>query len=284
MRQRPATAGAGVRAAGARWLLCFLLVVSFTAAPALGQRQPHIGYVYELRGDWVSEDGTKLFKSSRLQAGERVHVRSPTSDDFIVIVNKTNSVIGRRSCNRADECAHPLVVWQVVVESVWDLLFGERGEVIVIRSREGPELLDGVAELRGGRVNLSTSFQRLPAGVYYLSMQSVGRPGTAAAEGNGVGVRKINWGPKSPPVMSGRGLRPGLYELALHLQAGDGDTIPTGATAWVLLSKSKTFRNNTAAQQEAQALTDSWGNTVSTESKRDFLRAHLAHLAGWGTQ
>jgi hypothetical protein len=280
-----------VRGECGRWLLCSLLVATLAAATARAQPQPYAGYVLEVRGTWVGGRGTPLSKGSRLRAGERVYVQSPTPDDFIVIVNKQGGVMERRRCGVAGECAQSISVRQdapprpsgvkVVADSVFKLLFGESLVVRAIRSRADGDLLDGIAELKNGRVDLSPAFRNLPAATYYLTLQRVGRG--ASTKASSPRPSKVRWGPGAAATLPGRGLRPGLYEVALYAPAVGGGYIPRGVNAWVLVSPPPTFTKADAAHREARALADSWGEPVTAESRRDFLRAHLAHLAGLDT-
>jgi hypothetical protein len=73
------------------------------------------------------------------------------------------------------------------------------------------------------------------------------------------------------------GLQFGLYELVL-LEHQNGAYSPTDVTAWILISRPNAYAKSLASYEQAVALTRTWGNEVTPEAARSFLRAYLDEL------
>ena len=279
--------GRRLRGVGALFALLLL------SQPALAQQA---GYVFDIAGRWTLGDdaGRSLSRGDRLPAGGVIRAQSPAADDFIVIVDNDGEIIARRRCARPEECRQPVTLpaarrprpsaVHVLVESVMTLLWGEPDTYVPLRSRGiGVDLLqEGVALLKGGVVDLRMIFSKLPEGVYHFRMREVAGRGKAAP-GEWAGPFELKWGPGAPAAHTAPGLRPGLFEVEL-LSGTEGMYLPTGTSAWVLVGEQAAFDRAAAAHREAAELAGRWGDDVSSEMRRGFLRAHLAHLARGGAE
>jgi hypothetical protein len=266
------------------WLGSLLFILSL--APAA--RAQHVGYVFELGGEWLLGHGSprRLSRGHKLPAGGTVYVQSPSSRDHIVILDNNGEIIARRRCSVAEDCNRPIVLPKagkarpssvgVVFSSVMKLLWGEPERYIPLRSR-GLELTEGVARLNKGEVDLSPVLKRMAAGDYHLRMREVMR-GDKTADGQWLGPFALKWEPPGPAALPVAGLRPGLYEVA-SLDYSGGMYMPKGESAWVLVGEAGTFEKASAAHEEALALTGKWGDAVTPAAARGFVRAHLSHLS-----
>lgn len=270
---------------------CALSLLLLPLARPAAARQQQAGYVLELAGNWylAGTPPRRLSPDDPLPAGAVVSAESPRPGDYIVILDNGGDIFARRRCGRDDDCRQPVRLGttrrssrpgklQTLVRSVMTLLLGEHDVYVPLRSRGvGRGLLrEAVVSLQGGRLDLAPAFAQTPARDDQVRLREASAPaGTPAgawlgpfrlAAGAGGGAAL----PRVP------GLRPGLYELVLLNSAGGvvvGD-------AWVLVTAAPAHAGAAAAHAEARALAESWGEQVTPEGARSFLRAHLAHLAG----
>jgi len=245
--------------------------------------QQHVGYVLEMGGTWQL-GSQRISKGDQLPAGGVVSIQSPASDDHIVILDNNGRLLARRRCKVPDECGRPIVLPRanrarqssagILLDSVVKLLWGEPEKYILLRSRD-QDLMDAVVRLDREKLDLGPALKQMAATDYHLRMREVAGDGKSGAWLKPFAL-KLN--PSAPAVVAAPGLRPGLYEVASFSNA-NGVYIPTGDSAWVLVREGTEFEKAAAAEQEALALLAQWGDDVSSEVKRGFVRAHLSHLS-----
>ena len=150
-----------------------------------------------------------------------------------------------------------------------------RGRTVSAISRgDGENLQEGVVKLSDGKVDLSPIFKNMNKGAYLLRFQHVTKD---SAGGGGVRVR-FNWEPTKSSPLSVSGVAPGFYRLSL-LDTRTTENEPTGIYSWVLISKAEEYDKVDSLYKETVEMTNKWGNEVSREAVRGFLRASLELLA-----
>jgi hypothetical protein len=242
------------------------------------------GYVLEINGQWILKGHGPLTKGQGVPTGGVVSAQSAAADDRIVIVNGNGDIVARRDCRNSGECARPIKLpqpasesstWNVIVSSVMSLLGGEPDRYSVHRKRD-EELPDGVVKISGAQLDVSPVFQKKSKGTYYFRLRTIPRPGDQPSKW--AGPFTLNWDRARIATVAVSDARPGLYELALLDREGD-DYLPTGASAWIVLTTPERFTETALTYQEAVELTRKWGTDVSPEGARSFLRARLDQLA-----
>lgn len=273
--------------ASVRRTLYGLGAVLFLLSLAPAAVAQHVGYVFEIDGDWRLDE-QQLSRGYQLPAKGVVSIRSPAPDDHIVILDNNGELLARRRCNVPGECTRPVVLPEVkparrssagiLFDSVMQLLWGEKDKCILMRSRS-LDLTDAVARLDGGKVDLGPVMKALEAEDYHLRMREVARV-EKGSDGEWREPFALKWNPSDPAsgVVPASGLRPGLYEIAA-LNYENGMYMPTNQSAWVLVGEGAAFESASAAQREALAVASKWGDAVAPEVARGFARAHLAQLS-----
>jgi hypothetical protein len=133
-----------------------------------------------------------------------------------------------------------------------------------------------VVKLDGQQLDLTPIFKMKGPRNFYVRLRAIRRQAEPAAKW--IGPITLAWNPDRPAIAKLPDAQPGLYELALLERDGD-DYLPTGTSAWVLLASPATYSETSAAYLQALALTQKWGNDVTPEGARSFLRAQLDRLA-----
>lgn len=265
-----------------KFLSISFVILSFIR-PVAGQTP--VGYVLEIQGDWHLNGNTSssLKRWQKLPSAGTISIKSPTSDDLIIIANLGGGgdIIDSRHCD-ADDCSKPIKLpgnkpqrslLQVVIDATTELLFGAPDRYSLHRNRNiGQALSEGVVRLDGGKIDFSPVLRE--TGRYYVRWRARPRSGQAEKWSRPVGLRTEQG---RPALLAVSDFKPGLYEI--NLQRLIGDEYETFASAWVLVSTSPEYENAAASFQQAVDMTEQWGSKVEPNTSREFLRAHLDYLA-----
>ncbi|HVQ36350.1 MAG TPA: hypothetical protein VMS31_02380 [Pyrinomonadaceae bacterium] len=289
-----------------RWLkrgsiparLVFVLLSGALSFVAPGvQAQQQVGYVVDLEGNWSLNGRAGLSRGQSLPGGGSISAISPTDYDHIVIANLKGAIIARKTCRNRGECNAPIRLpappeQPGIIASAFgaamNLIWGEPDRYSVHRTRSG-ELLDAVVQLTGDdQLDMGPVFSKSDAGKYYLRFTrvAVGRQGGKALARTAQSSREIrqanpisfDWNPNHPVPVAVPNIRPGLYLLTI-LEQQNGAYSPSDLNSWILVSGPNTYGRSAASYQKAVEVTAGWGNAVTPEASRGFLRAHLDQLA-----
>lgn len=263
------------------------------------QAQQQVAYVVDFEGRWFLNGGLPITrKSQSLPGSGTISAMSPSEYDFITIANLNGDVIARRICRTRGECNTPINLppppkqpglLGTAFGAVMSLVWGEPDRYSVHRSRDG-ELNDGVVQMKDEQIDLSAIFTGSDPGKYHLRLVPVAdgvkqtgykarsRTGQLRRSANQVGPITLDWDRKRASPVTVPGQQFGLYELVLLDRVNDAYS-PTDVTAWVLISRPNAYSKSVASYQQAVGLTKTWGNDVTPEAARSFLRAHLDKLA-----
>lgn len=263
------------------------------------QAQQQVGYVFAIEGNWSLNGGrTGLVRGKDLPGNGTITSTSASTYDFITIADLNGKIIISRKCSVRGECASPIRLpppprrpglISTAFGAVMSLIWGEPDRYAVTRTRSG-ELPDAVVQLNGDQINLSPIFSKSDKGTYYLRLASLAAvdqrqerkarsaPGQLRRPASQPSLVTLEWDPNHPMPMSVPKLKPGLYELTV-LERQNGSFSPTDLTSWILISRPNTYGKSVASFQKAVDMTTEWGNAVTPEEARGFLRAQLDHLA-----
>jgi hypothetical protein len=271
-------------------MCCAALIIIWLPQSALAQQQ--VGFIVDVRGNWsLSNDSSKaLARGQSLPARGRIRIQSPSEDDYIVITDLKGEPMIKRHCRMRDQCegwitlpasAEKPGLLASTYSAVMNLIWGEPDRYSAHRARDG-ELTDSVVELKGEQVDLSEVFRKIEKGEYHLRFRPLSRD-TKEAANKRPGPVVFNWQAAHPANVSIPALKPGLYELTL-LERMDEMYTSTGITAWILVEPAATFHQTSETYRAAVQLTGKWGDKVTPDASRGFLRAQLDQLAMHATR
>jgi hypothetical protein len=266
----------GGRAAGSFFSLAAVALLVVIVADA----QQQVGFVLNMRGNWVLNSSQSLSPGSPLPAGGRVQVRNPRSGDYIEIVNRGGQVIVNRSCESGG-CGQAITlptasrgVGSRLLEAAMALVASDPVKFAVLLSRGG-ELREAVVKIAGEQVDLSAVLANKSRGTYLLRFEprSTGTPANAKP----IGPVSVDWEPNKLAPVTISGLTPGLY-VVQPLSNEDREPLEPGTESWVLFARPEKFDKAFCDFREAVITTDQWGDATRQVSKRQFLRAALSQL------
>lgn len=260
----------------------FAVIVLLLAVQCVSAQQ--VGFVQELEGRWLLNNSHQLATGQSLPSGGVITNPSPSESDRIAIANTRGEIIARRACKVPGECnkrialprAHQAPgVLSTAYNAVMGLIWGEpdRYTVTGVRSDELP---DGVVEIKNQQLDLRPIFKGKENGRYYLRLVSIQRAVSNADQP--ISQIEFDWNRAVPQRASVASVRPGLYELKL-LQRIGGNYKTTETNAWILVSDPARYAKAKASFLKLLSLTRRWGEDVTPEAKRRFLRASLDKLA-----
>lgn len=255
------------------------LVLGLSAAlPAAARQQ--VAFVLHLRGTWVRNSSQELSPGTPLSAGDIIKAREPRGGDYIVIADRSGNIVINSNCDDGG-CDRPIKVAAIrpgvtsrIFQAAMALLANDPRRFVVAISRGG-EFREAVVKLDGQRVDLTPVLAGNSGGTYLLRFEPGGADGRASAKR--IRSVAVAWEPDKPAVVTVKGLRPGLY-VVQQLSRQDHEPLEPGSEALVLLAKPGRFQEASGEFREALALTDSWGESVRRNAKRQFLRACLGSL------
>lgn len=266
-------------------LLISLTVISFTPLLRTARAaQTPVGYVLEIEGEWYLNGNTSkpLERWQKLSPGGTISIKARTPAARIVISSLDGGLVDSRDCE-ADGCPLPITLpgskaqrslLRVGFDATVALLLGSPPVYSIHRVRTfGATLTEGVVKLDRGEIDFSPVLKQ--TGRYYLSWRARSRTGKTGKWSNPVGLGTER---DRPAQVAAAGVKPGLYEV--NLQRFERGSYETFASAWVMVSAPTGYENAAASFRQAVALTEQWGTKVKPDTSRQFLRAHLDHLAG----
>lgn len=246
------------------------------------QAQETIGYVIEIKGNWVLNNDQRLSRWQGVPSEGVISIASPKRDDRITIVSG-NKTIASRICSQPNMCNDSIRLprTEPATSSIWrwvtNKLFGDAGRYAPQRSRgEEGNLLESVALLKDGQLNMSAMFKEMPKGKYEIVILTVPQEGKRKR----LGPIPVDWNPDSPSAVAvPTVLTPGLYQVDLSSAPDE-----LKSDAWVLVRSPAEYEEIAASFASAKATTKEWGDQVESDTISSFLRAHLDYLATQGAK
>ena len=267
---------------------CLALTMALTQS---ARAQQKVGYVLNIEGTWILTDSSRaLTAGEKLPAGGllRNGSHSPSDQDRIVIADLTGDIIRSIRCKSGvcNECSEsgacydrirplPMARPQTSMQlssfaKIMDLFFGSPDRYSTHRVR-GRNIPDGVVQLNDGRLDISPIFKGQEKAQYYIRFQSLPRNGLSGGTWKSDRVA-FNWDAGTPTQVAVNGIRPGLFKMELE---HDGEAI----NVWVLLSSAADYQKVSSSFEALTMKAEKWGDEVSADTKRGYLRAYLEYLA-----
>jgi hypothetical protein len=249
-----------------------------------------IGYVAELHGDWQlylggadSDDMQKLGKGQNIPAGAAIRIKTPSLDDYIVIVGLDLNILEQRRCRRVETCNSPILLpekaeregsaggFASLLRDAWARLRNEPYQPSLHRVRGGALMTDGVVALRERSVDLRDIMRYARAGRYALTRsEDAGRQQTGAQR------MVFAWKPETTTIAVGD-LSPGLFDIneeSAVATRSQGKDPP----ARILVCFPSAYFDAVSSFRKVLDVTDSWTDSVDPDTTRAFLRSLLASL------
>jgi hypothetical protein len=270
-----------------------LVLAAFTSVALAAQSdQPERVVIISLTGDWKLDGTTVVFGQRLLAQGclfgsdgsvvLQPDKRGASAQPFICEKPSHDS-----SCPRGHEssrCAVPLNPrnWQTSgsgLGNIWDavarLFTGEPEKYMVAASRGiEPALVDAVVGLQNSGVDLSPAFRELPAGQYWVKLETVNGSKPAS------GILALQFLPRHPAVIPASSIQPGLYRLILVDKSG----APADSDSWILITPPDKYSAASHAFLLAVQKSSTWPDAMDPSAVRALLRAYLESLSLSGSQ
>jgi hypothetical protein len=264
-----------------------LVFAAFTSVALAAQSdQPERVVIISLTGDWKLDGATVVF-GQRLPAqgclfgSEGSVVLQPdkkgaAAQPFICEKpSRDSSCTGHQSAR----CAVPLNPrnWKLSgggLGNVWDavvhLFTGEPEKYMVAASRGiEPGLVDTVVALQNSGVDLSPALRELPAGQYWVKLETVNGSKPAG------GILELRFTPQHAAIIPEPSIQPGLYRLILVDKSGT----PADSDSWILISAPEKYSSTSQAFQLAVQKSSKWPDAMDPSAVRALLRAYLESLS-----
>jgi hypothetical protein len=272
-------------------LLAVAIFVAVTAS-ARGEIQPVVGHVVELNGDWfvyASARGDarsqRLSKWQDLPAGGVVRIKSPSTGDYINIVDENAQELIERLCSPIDQCFPPLYLPQsadeksstdpfgAALRQVWNLLSGGEYEPSMHRVRGLLLQSEGVVPIVDGGIDLGEPMHGIIKGRYTLA--TCKQEATCEQEANPKPGEQVvfDWSPELTTIALVGRLPPGLYGISSE-DGSDQGASGLKISVRILVCASQAFSSTRYAFRKTRMLADKW----SGETAHAFLRAYLVQL------
>lgn len=268
-----------------------VVLLGITSTASLAQKPQKVGYVLEMVGAWnLSDSPQPLSLGQQLAGGALLSNPSPADGDHVVIANLRGEIIKTVRCKSVTckECRDtancedrikPLPVatdqtgiLSAIFQAVMDLFSSKPDRYSIHRARGTNFTLnaDAVLLLEGSNVDVRSVLRDQEKGDYTLQFYFLSKSNMAA---NGWVSEDIplRWDPAMPVNVDVAGIAPGLYRLSVT----HNEDI---STAWVLLSEQSDYPRLSVEYEKAVAETGHWGEAVSPQTKRSYLRAYLEYL------
>lgn len=282
----------GADSGSKRFLLSRALGLAFVllACSLSLHAQQSFGYVLDVKGEWVLNGAAKLSKGSSLSVGGVITAANPTdSNSYIVIANRSGSIVEKRTCSHAGECSNPIRLPAAVVvqQSLASRLIGaamalvsnEPAKYSSFISR-GADLQEAVIKKRDQNLDLSQVFKNMRDDRYLVRFERISK--NARASSRPPKPLPFDWDKKKPAPLAAAELSPGLYRVSIlevSLLEPDGGNEPSGNEAWVLITTPNLYAKAAPSFDTALNLTKQWGTSVKQNAVRQFLRASLEFIS-----
>jgi hypothetical protein len=252
-----------------------------------------IGYVAELHGVWQlylggadSDDLQKkqLVKGQVIPEGAAIRIKTPSLDDYIVIVGLDLNILEQRRCRVVETCNSPILLpekakregsagrFASLLRDAWDRLRDESYQPSLHRVRGDALMTDGVVALRERSVDLRDIMRYARAGRYVLTRsEDTGRQQTGAQR------MVFAWEPETTTTVAVGDLSPGLFDInnesAVATRSSGKDS-----PARVLVCFPSAYFDAASSFRKVLDVTDSWTDSIDPDTTRAFLRSLLASL------
>jgi len=130
------------------------------------------------------------------------------------------------------------------------------------------ELLDAVVPIENGQIDLQASFREMDPGTYYVEL------GTVGAASLSVPPSRVTFAKGQAARVEARGVRAGLYKLALVTEQGE----PGDSDCWILAVAPPEYAKQTAAFEQAVSESKKLPDEMDAGATRALLRAYLESL------
>lgn len=265
-------------------LSLWIVLITMISAPWTSA-QNHVGYVKDLRGNWIL-NSQALKRGQALPAAGRITFQPSTvSHSFINIADQNGRTIIFRNCDNQGECNRPIVLPNAdasepslarkIYIAVMDNWFRNVGKYVSVISRSGG-LQDAVVKREDDKVDLGPALSNMPNRKYLVRFVPLSRKAIPADAP--LNMVPFDWDSKKPTKLSLKELTPGTYEMQL-LDAQDKEPLEPGTEAWILVTNAADYQSKHCAYLQAVAITSQWEKDTRPATIRDFLRAYLDYLA-----
>jgi len=275
----------------------FVFTAVFAAAlcndvVAAEKERESVGYVFDSTGDWV-QNGIKFAHKSGdpVYAGavitlDAAYKEAQTRGAAIIII-LFNGKREERSLEQPPNFAKPIELPKSLGEQSSFIgrllramggLFSGHSEKYLITTVRGADLLqlhEAVVKLDGGEIDLAPVFKAAPAGKYLVRLRLVETQAPSERKALPESLA-FDWKPESEQRVAVPGLRPGLWRMSLMQPE---DKRPLGVDAWALICAPDKYEKVAGSFNQVVALTNKWGEKVSSGEVRSFLRTALDVLA-----
>ena len=143
----------------------------------------------------------------------------------------------------------------------------DRYMVAVSRGVE-EELVDSVAPIQGGGVDLGAAFHELDDGTYWVKLTSL------SGSSSPPGPLPLQYKRGSPAIVASGSIRPGLYKVLIVDQSGE----PAGSDCWLLAAASADYPALSSKFEQARADSAKLPPEMDPSATRSLLRAYLESL------
>jgi len=253
------------------------------AAVAQGQQ---VGYVLNLRGEWVLNSSQKLKAGDPVPAEGTIQLVRRVTGEFIEILDNGGRRINAASANcDIVRCDHPFKLPPVVQRNILRKLVDSAMEIFrdypdlrkPLAISRGTELREAVVKIENERIDLTSVFANLSRGKLLVRFESARLD--APRDTKFIGPINVDWDPTQRAIVFVKGLSPGLY-IVRPLSNADREPLEQGSESLVSVDTPTQYEKDIRLFNEGVKLTNSWGRSIRHESKRKFLRAVLASLEG----
>jgi hypothetical protein len=265
-----------------------MLLTSFGTAGA----NTVIGYVAEKHGTWKlyphgadsNEEVRDLTNGQEVPAGAAIRIKTPSSSDYIVVMDLHFKPLEQRSCQEPKSCGLPILLPEKAESAAVSDLFAQlSGDVwarlwkeyqpSLHRVRGGaPIMTDGVVVLKNHSIDLGDIMRYARAGRYVLTpVKSTG--------GEEAGTRRtvFTWDPQTTTTIPVGDLTPGLFDINEESAVAKRPSAKD-PPARILVCDPSTYSQVASSFRKIRDVTDGWADLVDPDTTHAFLRSLLASL------
>ena len=250
------------------------------------EAQQRIGYVVDVSGDWrVNSSAKSISIGQTVNSGDVIGIHQKSKRGaYVTIVNFQGTIIAARHCNISSDCDAPIKLpprpesrqskLSTILDSVMSLLFGEPDRYSVHRVRGAPEMVESVVLLTNRQIDLSSVFQNVDEGHYWVAFQRIQKDGSIEDDATRL---SLDWNPATRSLLAKPDLDIGLFQISLVNR--DGDPVSVGTEAWIFIANPGRYPQALETFDNISAMAKQWGKDVKVETVRSLLRAQLYQIA-----
>ena len=273
-------------------LLFVAAILSFCSLKGFAGEPADVGKVMDIHGVWLLDGRPlKLFQSipggSKIYRSPEDQKKYPTLGKILILLRDRTSIF--RSFEAPGENHDLIEIPKSVADATpggWKRLKSflttttdDKHDVVPTLVRGiNSQLQDQVLKYTDGRIDLSSSFQKMDAGNYLLKIKPVHSDSEPSPK---LGHITFSWDPNKKSPLRVAGISPGLYKIILLEESGK-DHDPTGEEALVYIVHENKFQQASSEFQEAESVVEQLSNRMTVDAKRSFLWAALQSISREG--